>query len=122
MRMTILRAGIILTLWLIIGLPNSARANQLSIDDCSESQLDVALAKAHRGDQITFGCSGTIQITSPKAIDADIILDGSGQQVILSGKDKQQIFVVGKNATLAISDLTITEAQVDGLGGGIYNR
>jgi hypothetical protein len=120
--MTILRAGIILTLLFIIGLPHFAWADQLSIDDCTESQLDAALAKARNGDRITFECSGTLQITRSKVIDTDITLDGSGQQVTLSGNDKQQVLIVNKNATLTISDLTITKAQVDGLGGGIYNR
>ena len=122
MKMMVLRIGIILTLILIVALPYSVHGDQLSIDDCNESQLETILTRAQNGDRISFNCSGLILITRPKIIDRNILLDGTAQQVTLSGNDAQQVFVVNANASLTLSTLTIIGGQSNGLGGGIFNR
>src|SRR5258706_10684205 len=122
MKMMVLRIGILLTLILIVALPYSVHGDQLSIDDCNESQLETILTRAQNGDRISFNCSGLILITRPKIIDRNILLDGTAQQVTLSGNDAQQVFVVNVNASLTLSTLTIIGGQSNGLGSGIFNR
>src|SRR5260221_6504114 len=121
MKMMVLRIGIILTLILIVALPYSVHGDQLSIDDCNESQLETILTRAQNGDRISFNCSGLILITRPKIIDRNILLDGTAQQVTLSGNDAQQVFVVNANASLTLSTLTIIGGQRDRAWGGIFN-
>jgi hypothetical protein len=57
-----------------------------SIDStCDESHLSSTIGSAASGDTITFGCCGTITLGSTLGISKNLTLDGSGQQVTLSG-------------------------------------
>jgi hypothetical protein len=83
-----------------------------------ESQLDYALCN---DSTITFGFSGTLGITSTKVISSSIILDGTGQNVAISGSNNVNIFTVQPGGQLTLKNLTLINGHATGGGGGIYN-
>ena len=101
------------------------------ITNCTESGLDRALTAVAGGGKITFGCSGTIVITTTKQLPAEVTvtLDGSGQQVTLSGAGAtgthQTMFSVPQglgNTVFNLSNLTVSDADVAaGSSGAILN-
>src|SRR5689334_13229860 len=72
--------------------PAQVHAAEISV--CSAAEFDRALAKVVNGDTIRFGCSGTINFRSQKTITRNITLDGSGQQVTLSGQRRVQLLYI----------------------------
>src|SRR5436853_3703922 len=76
------------------------------------------------GGTITFGCSGTV-IVPDISITSTIVIDGSGQNVILSGNNTNRIFDIlnGGNLTLRNHTLSDGKATLNGLtariGGAI---
>ncbi len=60
------------------------------------------------GGTITFTCSGTI-IVPEIIISQDTTIDGTGQDVTLSGNNANQVFYVNADITLNLHSLTITE-------------
>ena len=69
---------------------------------------------------MTFSCSGTITLTSTLAIAADTTIDGSGQNVVISGGGAVGVFVVNPGVTLNLNKLTVADGKADE-GGGILN-
>ena len=88
------------------------------VGSCTEVALRAAL---HGASAVTFACDGTIALTGTIAITNDVVLDGSGHQVTISGADLTPIFQVNTNVTFTIANLTL----VNGFGtngGAIYNN
>jgi hypothetical protein len=118
-----LRAGICLALLCALGV--SADANIITVTNTNDSgpgSLRDALTIANDGDEITFAVTGTIGLTSGELlVDHSITISGPGaENLAVNGNAKSRVFhVTGENVT--ISGLTITNGNVSGLGGGIYN-
>ena len=77
----------------------AARAATLIVSDCSApsgaaGRLVEVIAAAAAGDTITFSCSGTITLSSTITLDKNLIIDGSGQAVTISGGDTVGVFIV----------------------------
>ena len=90
---------------------------------CDETHLRAALAG---GGTVTFSCSGTITLTAEITIAADTTIDGSGQDVTISGNNAVQVFTVNTGVTLNLNEVSIANGYVAGTlnnygGGGIYN-
>jgi len=102
--------------------PPAAKVTPYLITICDERSFVQALAQAGKDDTIQFGCSGTITIRRTLNVTQEITLNGSGQQVILSGDNSLQILIVNSGASLSLSDLTLSGGQTNGLGGAIFNR
>jgi hypothetical protein len=82
---------------------------------CDEAHLLAALAG---GRTVTFACSGTISLTNIITIVADTTIDGSGQDVTISGNDTVAVlFIVNEGVTLSLNEVTIA----DGSSRGIEN-
>jgi hypothetical protein len=108
---------------LLTGLtPRPARASALIIEACTERQLDQALAATKDGDIVIFTCSGTIKITSIKAISKNIRIDAGGQTVTLDGQDAVPIFSIDKRAKVRINNLNVINGRATSGAGGITNR
>ena len=69
---------------LLTSLPITS-ATTRTVFTCDYDTFTEVLALANSGDAIDFACSGTIDVTQPIVIDKDIIIDGSGQQVVFDG-------------------------------------
>ncbi len=111
-------AFIILLIVLCLGV----RPADLTIRLCTEQALDAALAAASDQDMVTFGCSGTLAITSPKIITKPVTLDGSGQAVVLDGRRAVAIFRVNRGVKATIRGLRIINGSADIGGGGVNNQ
>ena len=83
------------------------------VSTCDEASLNTALTG---GGVVTFSCSGTITVTSTKTIAINTTIDGTGQNVIISGGNSVQIFVVNTGITLNITQMTISDGS--GTDGG----
>lgn len=84
---------------------------------CDEAHLKAALAGAGA---VTFSCSGTITLTSTIEISAYTTIDGSGQNVTISGNHTVGVFIVGLGFALHLNALTIADGLASD-GGGILN-
>jgi mucin-19 len=108
----------------VAGVTQPARAAAtITVGSCDESDLDTAIAQANAdnaGDTIAFGCSGTIGLTSTLAITGSMTLDGTGQQVTLSGQGQVGVLSVASGVTLTLNDLTVTGGS-SADGGGLDN-
>lgn len=103
------------------------------VTTCDKPSLDAALAATPPGGTVAFGCSGTI--TDPLTLAQDVTLDGTGQQVTLSGGGVSTVISVTAGTSVTLNDLTITGGYASGslledsaavvtattAAGGIYN-
>ena len=106
-----LTAALSLLLWFAGGTARAAGV----VAECSESALRAALAG---GGTVTFSCSGTITVTNTVIITTPTVIDGTGQQVVLSGGGAVQ--VINNRSTTELRRLTIANGyHID--GGGVHN-
>jgi len=102
-----------------------AQAATRIVSDCSvpsgaAGRLVDVITAASAGDTITFSCSGTITLSSTITLDKNLIIDGSGQTVSISGGDTVGVFVVNSGMSVTLSHLTIAHGY-NWRGGGIGN-
>ena len=112
----------------VVGLAQPAHAAAtITVSTCDESDLDAAVAQANSdnaGDTITFGCSGTISLSSTLEITGGMTLDGTGQQVALAGGGSSGgygVLSVASGVSFTLNALTVTGGGGGG-GGGLFNN
>jgi hypothetical protein len=111
----------ILLILLTLTLPAAPAYAGGVVSTCDEACLLAALAG---GGTVTFGCSGTITLTTTITIATDTTIDGSGQNVTISGNNTVRVFTVNSGSTLDLSRLTVADGYVSspwGSGGGVLN-
>ena len=69
---------------------------------------------------VTFACGGTITLASTITNAADIVVDGTGHQVTISGGHAVRVFYVNTNVSFTVLNLTIADAKSFG-GSAILN-
>jgi hypothetical protein len=111
------RHFMIVLVLLVLALPASPAQAGGVVSACNETALKAALAD---GGTVTFSCSGTITLTSTLGIAADTTIDGSGQNVVISGGGAVGVFVVNPGVTLNLNKLIVADGKAD-FGGGINN-
>ncbi len=99
-------------------LPGRAHAATIPVSTCTESALRSAITAAGPGGTVTFGCSGTITLTSTLVIYNDLTLDGTGQNVTLSGGHAVEVLDILTN-TFALNHLTIADGLSE-FGAGLF--
>jgi CSLREA domain-containing protein len=84
----------------------------------------IIAANANPGaDTITFSVSGTILLGSALPnISDDLIIDGTGNSVFISGGNNNQILVINSGKTVSLNMLTIQDGNSTLSGGGIFNN
>jgi uncharacterized repeat protein (TIGR03803 family) len=103
--------------------------------NCTEANLRTALAG---GGTVVFACDGTITLTNSIEVMQDLVLDGTGHQITLSGNHAVPLFYVNTNTSLTLSNLTLADGYAAGTfattgyvpddpdlvgrGGGIFNQ
>ena len=97
-------------------LPVAAWARGV-VTNCTESALRAAIAG---GGVVTFVCDGTIALASTLTNATDLVVDGTGHQVTISGGNAVRVFWVSTNTTLSLVKLTIANGASSG-GTGILN-
>ena len=117
MRPKYLLTLIVLLALAVASAPTPAQAGGI-VSVCDEANLLAALAG---GGTVTFSCSGTITLTARITIAADTTIDGSGQNVTISGNHAVRAFTVNTGVTLNLNRLTVVDGRADSGGGGINN-
>ena len=106
----------LMVLLLTLALPASPAHAGGVVSVCDEAHLRTALSG---GGAVTFSCSGYITLASSITIAANTTIDGSGQNVTISGGDAARVFTVNSGVTLSLVGLTIREgSDTSSLGGG----
>ncbi len=96
-----------------------AQGTVLTVNVCTESELQATINAAVDGDTIVFGCTGVINVTTPLTIGSNITLDGAGT-ITLDGGGTTTILFVSIGATL--NNLTFQNGfSGNGPGGGAIN-
>jgi hypothetical protein len=109
-------------------LPSTFLVDHLA-DDAVGSGLNgslrYALTNAADNDHITFGVTGTINLTGVlPTLAHSISIDGPGAAQLTVRHNtggNYGIFTAGTGATVSISGLSITNGQAQAFGGGIFN-
>lgn len=68
----------------------------------------------------TFSLSGTIVLTNTVRITQDTIIDGTGQNIVISGSNAVRVFFVTNSATLTLLNIGIADGKSTN-GAGIFN-
>lgn len=114
-------AALVLSLSFAAALP--ARAGGV-VDTCNETTLKSVLGTSGGG-VVTFSCSGTITLTSPLDISApDTTIDGTGQNITLSGGNNTRIIFhhsLSTPSTLTLKNLTLTSGRATGANSSTLN-
>jgi predicted outer membrane repeat protein len=87
------------------------------VDVCDEAHLRAALAG---GGTVMFTCSGEILLTAEIVIAANTTIDGSGQDVTISGNHAARVFHVTPGNTFIVNGLKVADGSSPS-GGGIYS-
>jgi hypothetical protein len=105
---------------LALASPQAARAGGV-VTACNEAGLKSEL---FGGGTVTFSCSGTITVLGGTiTIAENTMIDGSGQNITISGGGKIQLFVVNSDRTLNLKNLTVADAlSGSSNGGGVLNN
>src|SRR5215467_8391094 len=109
----VLLSGLLLVLAIVLtGTSTHAHAAAFTtVTTCTEADLNSTISSTPAGDTITFGCSGTILITTVVVIGKNLTLDGSGQTVILDGGKTTQVLSVSSGVTFTLKNLTIAHGM-----------
>src|SRR3954467_3774175 len=117
---------------LILSVAASA-VHGATVSTCDEVGLRTAIAG---GGSVTFACDGTIFLSATLVISNDVVLDGSGRTVVISGSNAVRVLSVKPGVSLTILKLTIADGRhlgtnavsggtnargEAGLGAAIYN-
>jgi hypothetical protein len=84
---------------------------------CNEAGLRAAV---NTGGTYSFSCDGTITLSSPLVVSNNLVLDGAGHTVTISGSTNVRVFQVATGATLTVNHLIIANGKATN-GAGIYN-
>ena len=92
-------------------------------DDSGAGSLRQALADANDGDEISFGVTGTITLTTGELlVNKSITINGPGSDhLTVDGNHASRVFHVAGGVTATIAGLTITNGSASDWGGGIHN-
>jgi CSLREA domain-containing protein len=88
-----------------------------------DANYNECISAGYGADTISFSISGTIQLGATLGFINDAVtIDGSGQNVVISGNHAVQIFAVSSSGGLTLRKVTLADANGSGLAGGaIYN-
>ncbi|HXT35745.1 MAG TPA: Ig-like domain repeat protein, partial [Chloroflexota bacterium] len=110
---------------LLAGPVGRAHAATDSVTDCSgpigAGRLVTVVGAAAAGDTVNFACSGTITLTSTLSLTQDVMIDGTGQAVTISGGGAVQVLSIASGTAVNLNKLTITNGSGNPSGGGITN-
>lgn len=103
-------------LTMLLLLPVVARGGGV-VANCTEADLRAAMTG---GGTVTFACDGTITLANTITNETDIVLDGTGHQITISGGNSVRVFYVNSNVTFTVRNLTVANGS-SAKGAGIFN-
>jgi hypothetical protein len=108
----------------LLGAPAASAADALVVRECTETAFRAAVAAAPDGATLTFGCDGTIGLTTAGggviSQDRALTVDGTGRRVVLSGSGQTRLFFLGGLGSLTLRSLTVADGYAgDDVGSSI---
>jgi hypothetical protein len=91
--------------------------NSLIVSNLDENDLSMALLP---GGTVTFATDGTIAVTNTITITYDVILDGAGHSITISGGGSVQLFNVPAGLSLTLRNLNLVNAYFEGPSAQYY--
>jgi hypothetical protein len=88
------------------------------VTNCEQGDFRAAIAQ---GGTVTFACAGVIGISPELVIATNVVLDGTGQNVVFSGMSSNRLFQILPGRTLTLIHLTLINGLIvgaDGASGG----
>src|SRR6202008_2665559 len=79
------------------------------VSSCDEGSLLTAVSG---GGTVKFTCSGTITLTATITISADTTIDGTGQNVTISGGNAVRVLSVPRGVSLKLNRITIANGNI----------
>jgi hypothetical protein len=89
-----------------------------TVTNCDEASLRAAMSG---GGLVTFDCDGTITLTTPIMIVANVTIDAVGRRVIIAGGGTNSLFLVGATRQLTLRSLTLSNGT-SAAGGAIRSE
>jgi len=95
--------------------------NTVTVSACSQAGLLAAIAAAGSGGTVQFTADCTITAASTITLGQDVVIDGNGHAVTISGGASVEVLSVGSGATVTLKALTISGGTSTTDAGGIHN-
>ena len=116
------QGALALSLFLAASVATAATYTVNNINNQGPGSLRQALTDAASGDIINITATGTLILDSELIVNKNLAIQGPGAvNLAISGNGATRVFNIG-NATVSISDLSITGGYTGGTGGGLFNR
>ncbi len=106
-------------------LPCQSAITVASDADSGAGSLRDAIGSVCSGGTITFAGDSTIMLTSPLTVTTSLTVDGSGNNITISGNNASRVFHVNSGVDATLRNLTVADGKVSGYyitGGGIVNE
>jgi hypothetical protein len=91
----------------------------VNVEQSDQASLRVLLDHART---IRLTGQGTLRLNQPLIIEKDLVLDGTGHRVTLSGGGQSRLFELRSNARLTLLNLTLAEGMTCDRGGAVLNE
>src|SRR5678815_1492797 len=96
------------------------------VTTCTEENLKLAVAE---GGWVSLCCDGTITLSNTIRIDREVVLDGTGHNVTVSGGNAVRLFRVDPGVSFSITNVVLAAGRHEGVvagesgaGAGILNE
>jgi hypothetical protein len=105
-------------IFVALAFPNLVEG-QTVVSNLDEGELTTAI---QAGGTVTFATNGTIVLTAAITIYNDVVLDGTGHSVTISGGGVARIFELPGGFHLTLRNLTLSNGSASGCGGAIFSQ
>jgi hypothetical protein len=124
-RHRVIFSGVFLTILLLMATPVQALITVANTSDSGAGSLRQAIADAASGEEIQFGVTGTITLTSGElTIGKNLTITGPGSgSLSIDGNNASRVFYINSSTvTVNMSGITVTNGNSANWGGGIENE
>ncbi|MBI5302568.1 MAG: hypothetical protein HY868_10550 [Chloroflexi bacterium] len=101
--------------------PATTTRHVTNANNSGAGSLRQAILDASAGDTIVFDGDYTINLSSEVVIDRDVVIDGTGRTITVSGGSSVRVFSTVAGTSVTLNRLNITQGSTSGNGAGVSN-